>query len=58
VRREGWRQGVEAEGVEGEEREAYIHDTAVDIPKLLEPEEAGSVGGIIECEALGMFVSS
>ena len=33
-------------------REAYIHDAAIDIPKLLEAKEAGAMSTVVEDEAL------
>lgn len=33
-------------------KDTYIHNTAVDVAKLLEAEEPGTMGGVIEDEAL------
>ena len=38
-------------GSYGGEVAAYIRDTTVDVPELLEPEQAGGMGAVIEDKA-------
>lgn len=39
-------------GLEQEQGATYVHNTAVDVAKLLEAEEPRAVGGVIESKAL------